>query len=446
MQIMNSNRQKQSSRLTRLTAVGAVSAAALIVTGCGAGFNASSSAPAAVAGVKLQGTVFGGQQPVIGATLQLYAANLSGYGATSYPLLTTTVTSGSGGGFNITGDYTCPSATTPVYITATGGSAGSTGTNTGLVLMAALGACGNLTASTLISLNELTTVASAYALAPFMSSQTQLSTSATNGTGLTIAFASVTKLVNIATGSTPGNTLPTGATEPTAELNTLADILASCVNSATGSTACTTLFTNATPAGGTAPTDTLTAILNVAKNPGTNAAGLYSLVSSTAPFVPTLATAPTDFTVAIKYAPNGIFSTPSAAAVDVSGNLWVTNSGTSTLAVLNATTAQPTVYAGGGLSGPSGIAFDSMGNAWVTDKTSSNVSVFTPAGVGTQTAASSLSSPTGVAIDGQGYIWVTNSGSSSLSRLTPSGTTVSATTSYSTGGLNAPAAVAINPH
>ena len=444
---MNKSRRAQCRWYARIAA-GAAMAAAVLVSGCGLGpagtFSMQGVSPAAV---KLQGSVHGGQQPVTQSSIQLYAANFTGYGLSAVPLLTTTVSSDRNGNFSITNDYSCSSLsspTAPVYIVAAGGNSG-TGANSGIGLMAALGPCNALTSSTMININELTTIASAYALSGFMSSPTQLSTSAGNITGMSIAFGSVNKLVNTSLGTTPGRSLPTTAVLPIAELNTLANILAACINSTTGSSACTTLFSNATPPGGTAPSDTLTAALNIAKNPSSNTSNLFGLVSSTSPFQPMLSSAPSDFTIAVKYPSTNGFSTPSAAALDVTGNLWVTNAGNNSITVLDATTAQPATYAGGGISTPSAIAFDSAGNAWVADQATSQLSVFTSGGVGTLTTASGLSSPSGVAVDGAGSVWVTNAGNNSVTANTVSGTTVVSSASYNSGGVSAPTALAINP-
>lgn len=62
-----------------------------------------------------------------------------------------------------------------------------------------------------------------------MTGPTTLGTSATNAAGLSNAFADVNTLVAIGTGATPGSAVPAGATVPTTEINTLADILASCM-------------------------------------------------------------------------------------------------------------------------------------------------------------------------------------------------------------------------
>src|ERR1700679_2472118 len=114
-----------------------LSSACLTLLGCGAGAPSSSS----LSGGQLRGSVHGGQQPITGAAIQLYAAGTAGYGSSGKPLLTTSVTTDATGSFSITGDYTCPSSTSQLYIVATGGNPGlARGTNNAATaLMAALG-------------------------------------------------------------------------------------------------------------------------------------------------------------------------------------------------------------------------------------------------------------------------------------------------------------------
>ena len=109
------------------------------ILGCSA--NVPSNGP--VAGGQLRGSVHGGQQPVTGASIQLYAAGTTGYGTSATALLTSPVVTDSSGSFSITGDYTCPSSTSQLYLVATGGNPGlAAGTNNAaLALMAALGPC-----------------------------------------------------------------------------------------------------------------------------------------------------------------------------------------------------------------------------------------------------------------------------------------------------------------
>ena len=235
--------------------------------------------------------VYGGVQPVIGAKLQLYAVGTTGDGSVATPLLTQPTASDGNGNFDISGAYTCPSPSALVYITATGGNAGlGAGTNnTALALMAVLGPCGNLTASTFIHVNELTTVAAVWSLAPFMSSYSSIGSGPTDAAALASAFTLASEYANTTTGTSPGLNVPAGATVPVAQLNTLADILSTCVNSAGGvagdGSVCGTLFAAATLNGGTAPVEVIGAGLNIANNPTENVSVIMGLAPAIgAPF------------------------------------------------------------------------------------------------------------------------------------------------------------------
>jgi hypothetical protein len=131
-------------------------------------------------------------------------------------------------------------------------------------------------------MNEVSTIATAYALAGFATDAVHVSSSGTTLglQGLANAFANVPNLETLGTGvATTSNVAGTG-TVPQLEINTLANILASCVNSTgtvsgpTNPTACYTLFTNALSGGasGLQPTDTATAAINIAHYPGINVA------------------------------------------------------------------------------------------------------------------------------------------------------------------------------
>jgi hypothetical protein len=183
-----------------------------------------------------------------------------------------------------------------------------------------------LSSSTFVNIDEVTTVASVYALAQFMAAGggANLGASSTNSQGLANAFATVNNLVNVANGIAPGRSLPSGATAPTAELNTLADLLATCVNSDGTTGECGSLFAAATPSGGSAPTNTIDAILDIAQNPGNNASALYNLVTGTSPFEPTLNSAPNDWTVMVNYVGGGM-NHPYGVVIDGQGNVWLGN-------------------------------------------------------------------------------------------------------------------------
>jgi hypothetical protein len=393
----------------------------------------------------------GGQQPIVGATIQLYAAGSTGYGS-AYPyssgsslLGTHVVHTMAGGSFSLAGTITCPSNSTLVYLVATGGNPGSFSTNPNIALMAALGACGGINSNTHIVVNELTTVASVWALSPFMTGITNIGTSAGNGTGLTNAFATVNSLANIATGGAGGSSLPPGATLPVNKINSLADILAACVNSAGGSAgdnnACGTLFTNTT-VGASVPTDTLTAAMNMAQHPNAHVPELAGLATTSGPFQPTMSGTPTDLRLVLTYTGGGL-SSPKGLAADSSGNVWTANSGNDSVTELannGAPMSGTTGYRVGSLSAPTSIAIDLSGNAWVANSGNGSVTkVSAGGGTGTPFTGGGLSAPQSIAVDGAGIVWVSNSGSAGVTQI--SGTTL---THYTGAGISAPVSIAVS--
>ena len=250
------------------------------------------------------GSVRGGQQPISGATIQLYAVGTTSDGSAATPLLTQAVTSDTNGSFTITGLYTCSTAD-QLYITATGGSPGlgSGATNPNAVLMAAVGPCSKLTPSLFITINEVTTVAAAYALEPYMASASAIGASSTDTSILASAFTLAAQLASLTSGSSPGNGAPLGFSVPVAQINTIANILATCINSPGGiagdGSPCGTFFALTTPPSGPAPTDTVSALLNLARNPTLNTAALFNLATPTSVFQPADSSSPSDLSVAL---------------------------------------------------------------------------------------------------------------------------------------------------
>jgi trimeric autotransporter adhesin len=265
------------------------------------------------------GLVHGGQQPVTGATIQLYAVGTTGDGSASTPLLSPAPVSDASGTFNISGTYNCPSASSLVYIVASGGNPGlPPGTNnTALSMMAALGPCGNLSPSSFIFINELTTVAAVYALAPYMTSPSAIGSAPADAATFAAAFTLASYFANTTTGTTPGTGVPAGTTVPVAQINTIGDILSTCINSTGGvsgdNTPCGTLFSLTTPTGVAPATDTITSLLHLANDPTLNTASLYSLVTPTAPYQPSQAQTPPDLSVRLTV-PSGF--TASTAELD----------------------------------------------------------------------------------------------------------------------------------
>jgi streptogramin lyase len=421
-------------------------------------------------GVPLSGRVHGGQQPVVGAHIYLFAAGTTGYGAASTSLLTSRtvgsdslgqyVISDSNGAFSITGDYSCVSGM-QLYVLATQGNPGLPGnqTNPNLALMTAVGQCpatGNIQATVpFIFINEVSTVASVYALSGFMTDLAHVSSSGTPLAlaGIAQAFAAVRNLVDISTGAALATTPAGNGTVPQAEINSLANILASCVNSnGASSSPCTTLFANA-QSGGTVPNDTLTAALYIAQNPGANISNLFAIPPPTSPFQPSLSSAPNDFTIALKFTGGGL-SQPLAIAIDGTGSVWAGSSLNATLNQFNGSTgAAISSYTGGGLAFIQGVAIDPFGNTWASSYaqdgggTFDAISKFNSAGLplspSTGYALPHGTNPLGLAIDSSGNIWPTNVGGPNLFKLDGTGSIVSPA-GYTGGGLNEPVAIAID--
>jgi hypothetical protein len=378
---------------TRLAAL--LTAALPLLTGCAALNSTATSADVTSesGAVHIQGVVHGGQQALGHALIQLYqvgagtVAGAAGYAANATPLIGSAVysaTDGSGS-FSITGDYSCSSGA-QVYLTATGGSTDGTTTNINpnITLMAALGSCSTLlsNASTAgIFIDEVSTVAAAYALAQFSTTTTfgtalskkpgsstvapadNIATSSGNTQGLANAMATANVLANAysytsaPSGTSPGNNTNGTASVEYWTVNTVADILAACINSAVTSlstsgdgTTCGTLYQYTTPSGKTAPADTFQAALYMALYPGdanllsgTNPGGnLTNLISTVPPFQPYVSPDGKnnfiyDWTIGISYAPTlpttaggagsgaTLISVPYQLAADSYGNIWSYN-------------------------------------------------------------------------------------------------------------------------
>jgi hypothetical protein len=409
--------QKLSINSVQILGVMAASALAALLTGCGASAVQASN-PVSPSGT-LTGNVYGGTQAVNGATVKMYAVGATGYASAATPILNSgvTLTTNSSGAFSLTGQYSCPSANSLVYVTATGGDSGK-GANSALALMTALGQCGNLASLTTIQLNEVSTVAAVWPLAPFMTGPANVGSTAANTQGISNAFSDTTLLASLSKGTSPGDSIPLNAIMPVATVDTLANILAACVStSGPTSSGCSTLFTSAT-ANSVAPADTITAAVNMARSPGANVPALYSLSSTSAPFQPSLTSAPGDFLLAASFMLTN--PSPTHLAVDASGYPWVSSSGGITrftaagLQVLNTTT----------ITGTTGLAIDQSGNAWAVS--ANTLSKITPAGVVSSYTGNGLTSTSaGVAVDGQGQVWVANGTGGKISAFSSTGTAIS---------------------
>jgi hypothetical protein len=417
-----------------------------------------------VAGPAVNGAVFGGHAPIQGEHVYLLQPGTTGYGSAATSLLGNNgatsangytistnegadpsyipvgakyVTSDANGAFSLTGAYSCTPGQ-PVYIYAWGGNIGGGSlNNNNIVELATLGNCPNNGSSgtdnfysggsalTYVYVNEVSTVAAAYTFQPFtVYSNNNAWDIGSSGTtqgllGIANAAATAAQLYDIeggtqlSTGSPDGEghlanyqTLAGGVPNggngvvPQATIDTLANILADCVDSSpaavgTITSQCNALFKVATDEGettGTQPTDTATAAINIARFPaGNNSSSsvdatyvkdIFALQDGTVPYVPDLSTYPNDWTIAINYpgpndgvtgytgkgaVTNTYLNSAESIAVDDIGQIWITSQG-------NGATTDPAILRWTNLGAqnslntytyiPGYVSIDGANNAW----------------------------------------------------------------------------------
>lgn len=382
------------------------------LTGCGA--DLTGRIQQATPSVAITGQVMGGQNPIIGATVGIFAFGDQGYGSGAVQLATTQ--SQPDGSFQFaSGAYTCPAGDPPVYLLAMSGDAGSGQKNPNAVLGTSLGTCSEGKTDEKVLVNEVTTVALAYSLSHFFNT-TIGGTAPENdsfggpsymdGAGDELFAGGIVEgslyTVGLIANSTTGDALASSATVTTesAKVNTLANALAACVVTSGGSagdgSACGNLFQATTPPGGsTAPTDTLQAAVEMALNPTasvmtvgssdtTNVAEIYKLgTEAGTPFAPGLTSLPNDLSLAVSFKDSGLglgidTHTMSNLDVDQNGNVWFTSTA----------------------SGKNGVAY---------------FSPMAPQSFNGPYNTTTMVHPNEVAIDGDGYVWVTDTQGTTLS-------------------------------
>jgi hypothetical protein len=444
------------------------SASVLLLSGCSSSFikpGPPSTSSAQAADYTAKGRVHGGQFPVQGSTVNVYAASTSGYGTASTNVTTLAGSTTLSGQFSVS--YHCTTGQY-LYLVATGGDPLNdnnypTENNTALVLTAAMGPCGNLFTGISGSYNitEVTTVATEYALAPFSTGYLDVGTSSTNTTGLANAFYTVTNLVNLSEGValsvTPGYPAP-GSTNgtntppdvfssivPADTINSIANSIASCVNTINSGT--TTLSpqcsnpsgpsyglfdytggnqslasgngVNNSPNANTT-LNTADAALYIAHNPGlpsvngfaeaTNVGPFLNLAGAAPPFAsPVLTTTPYDLTLTLNYLGGGLGGVGAASgtnssymAFDSADDIWVVNPGNKSISELN--------YLGVPVTGNT------------TVNSTSPYGLISAGGYkpGFTTAASAQS----LAIDLSNNVWVADSSNACLAGVTSAGSTI----------------------
>jgi hypothetical protein len=395
----------------------------------------------------IAGKAFGGQQPVVGATISVVAMGTSGYGSNGI-VLASTQTNSSGDFTFAPNAYTCPQTNTPVYLLGIGGNSGF-GNNGSSVEAAALGTCTNAKASFVV-MNEVTTVATAFALSHFFSTafggfngendwfggpssgslgSLAYSKGLVNGNNVTIP-----SIVNNSAGTVQPNSGT--ITIEAQKINTIANILAACINSSgslKGGEPCQQLFKFTTTPSGAVPSDTLQAAVSMALNPANTAAkmtDLYNLITAQAPFSPFLTGAPNDWTIGVSYTSSAAglavdTGTTSTLDIDSTGNIWFPSNAATAAGAAYFSPASQTFFGPFNttvLIHPQQVAIDANGFAWYNDSANSAVSGYLVSAPGTTESVSlpgTLSNAVSVGSDDRVSVGVTLGAISELAAISP---------------------------
>ncbi len=460
--------------------VAALASSTLFAAGCALQPTASDSHSFGSAAAVLSGSVRGGNQPVATATVTLYTVGKTGTGSSGTTLATTTTSAG--GSFSFV-QMATPASAGPTPATALGGNTyecgntsndllylvtrggNTTGSgvagvnNSAAVFIAPVGYC-NMAASVQVNMTEVTTAAMVAASGNFMNPSTEQ----IGADGIPVAqmavsnaFQTVANLVSQTTGLALGartltnaaatnasggpfyvSAVTVTATPEAAKLNTVANILSSCINQAsstspTHATNCSTLFAAALPpaANHTAQpsatfpiaADTLQAALYMFLNPTdsttANRTALFNLSAAVPPFQPNLTAVPTDWSIAVLYSSNStcdnpssnsaFLSSPNGLAVDGSGNIWFSNAQLNNSALSEMTaTGVPAACLGLGGSVQVGVhtstAIDDAGNVWYGDSQAPTLVRFTPAS-GTTLRYTTPAAPLSITADGSDNVF-----------------------------------------
>ncbi len=285
---------------------------AAALSGCGSLRNIAANS------LTVSGTVSAGQQPITNAAVQIYATGTAGDGSAATPLLSRPAKTSETGSFTLANLQSCPSSSSEVFLVSTGGSpANLRKENSSASLMTLLGPCSSLASTSSIHLNEVTTIASVYSMAPYMSGPGAIGTSASDTQALLDAATFASELANLGTGTSPGS-VPAGEAAPTDKLNTLANLVNSCVESAGGSAGdgspCGNLFLTAGGNSASPARETVSAVLAIAKEPTVNVDSLYQLAEAGDVFEPVLSSAPVDWTLLLLQPPPQPVFSPAAGA------------------------------------------------------------------------------------------------------------------------------------
>jgi hypothetical protein len=316
-----------------------------------------------------------------------------------------------------------------LYATTTGGTAGKWPLGADVELAASFGDI----RSGRVAINELTTVAAGYSLAQFAAAGSLGGTAP----GLQNAAMMPRNLVDPQTGQLSRffQTAPNGSsTEALATFNSLASIIAGCIDRTND---CSAFLDAATDAWGVRPATTWQAMTLLPTNPSGDVRGVMAQVPLTPAYAPVRTEPPAGWYIALKFWGSGRqYNGPGNLAFDSQGRVWAnTNAtwsnnpkkvcpGTDIFLLDPYAPGQPvTSFTGGGLDGSGfGIALERV---WVSNfgftglfcpiqPNSNSVSLFEPDGTPLSPDSGFLegpiSWPQGIKSDTNGNVWIANCG------------------------------------
>ena len=412
-------------------AIAVVAASVLVPVSAGA----QSASEAAAA--SLTGHVRTGATPLVGYAVTLFVAG--GEGGAPVPL-GSTVTDAAGA-FGL--EPAAPLAPDGVaYLVAEGPA--EVGVDPGARTLTSVLGVGTLPDTVVV--NELTTVATAYALAQFVGDGTAL---AGPSPGLQNAAGMAHNLADPRTGgpSLVLATTPNTETSTGRDLHSLANMVAACVASALD---CGALFAAATSPEGAVPLSTYRALVNIAHDPWHQVAALFAVsLLGPVPYQPARVVPPPAWTLTLRFHGDGTsLDGPGNFAIDHEGFIWVNNNYEFDPTLLDPVCGSDEVFkftptgrfvpgspfTGGGLSGAGyGIDIDPFGDVWVgnygfaspapgcpeADQPPHNsVSKFRPDGTplspSTGFTEGGLDWPQATVADAQGNMWMANCGNGTV--------------------------------
>jgi streptogramin lyase len=270
----------------------------------------------------IEGRVIAGGAPIVNSTVTLWSASAAA------PERLAQAHTNHDGQFTL-GSRGGSSSARILYIIAEGGEPKAQqgkGSNSGIALLAVLGS----RPPAHVTVNEFTTVASAFTAAQFIKGEAISG----NPLSLRIAAMNIPNFVNLQNGSWGSvviDPLNSNRSTTLATFDTLASLITAAATVASDDWRLR-FFQAATPTGGQTPSNTLEAMAGIARESWAHSKDLFGLFDEiypqpqdktrrAAPFVPYLSYAPADFGLMLSFAGGGMNS-PGRLLFDANGNMW----------------------------------------------------------------------------------------------------------------------------